>query len=417
MKPLNVSINFPKLEEIDYVLPEERIAKYPLENRHDSKILVYNKGSILDTNFQKISEALPKHCLLVFNDTKVIRARLIFHKKSGAPIEIFCLEPFEPAEYETAFSTTRSGKWKCLVGNLKKWKDEELLRHVIINKQEVRINARKIEVYPDCQIIEFVWSADNVSFADLLESAGETPIPPYLKRDSEPLDQYRYQTIYAQANGSVAAPTAGLHFTTDVIASIKEKGMQMLSITLHVGAGTFRPIYTDSINNHIMHSEHFIISRANIELLLQFKGNVIAIGTTSVRTLESIFWCGVKLLNNKEVFGRDIHIDQWEWTKFSGKYSVYDSLTALLHYMDKFQLSTLQGSTQLMIIPGYGFNLIDGMVSNFHQPKSTLLLLVSALIGKDWKKVYHHGLMNQYRFLSYGDSTLLLKPRQMGQGE
>jgi S-adenosylmethionine:tRNA ribosyltransferase-isomerase len=413
MNQIQGSITNPNINDIDYLLPEERIARYPLETRHDSKLLVYKNGSIQDIFFRDIAEWFPTNSLLVFNNTRVIRARMIFRKSTGALVEILCLEPYEPVDYERAFAKTGKGKWKCLVGNLKKWKNEILEKRIEINKHLIVIRARKLGDYRDLQIIEFEWSDERLTFSELLESAGETPIPPYLRRESEPMDHDRYQTVYAHAEGSVAAPTAGLHFTADLLKSIENKGINRLNLTLHVGAGTFRPVLTNSVQGHIMHSEHFSITKENIKSLMQFKGSIIAVGTTSVRTLESLYCCGIKLLLNKESSDRNIHISQWDWIKITERYSAADSLLAVIQYMDKVQISTLHASTQLMILPGYEFKLIDGMITNFHQPKSTLLLLVAALIGDDWKKVYDHALLNDYRFLSYGDSSLLLRPRKM----
>jgi S-adenosylmethionine:tRNA ribosyltransferase-isomerase len=401
-----------EIDKIDYNLPVDRIARYPLEVRHDSKLLVYKKGNIYDGIFRDFRTFLPKNSLLVFNNTKVISARLLFQKSTGALIEIFCLEPYDPADYELAFAKTGSGKWKCLVGNLKKWKDEILEKEIQIGGKQIYFRARKLIDNLDSQIIEFEWTDENLCFSELLESAGETPIPPYLKRATEAIDHNRYQTIYAAIEGSVAAPTAGLHFTAEVFKTLQSKGIEKLNITLHVGAGTFRPVHDNSVKNHIMHTEHFSLSKENIESLLKFEGNIIAVGTTSARTLESLYWCGVELLLKEDNDPQDMHVSQWEWTKISKRYSVSDSLNAILRHMNRAQISILKASTQLMILPGYKFNLIDGIVTNFHQPRSTLLLLIAAMTGDDWTKIYDHALSNNYRFLSYGDSSLLLKPRQ-----
>lgn len=400
------------LKVIDYFLPQEKIARYPLEKRHESKLLVYKNAEIYDRIFREIVEILPPCSMLIFNDTRVIRARLHFRKPTGALIEIFCLEPYDPADYESAFAKTGNSKWKCLVGNLNKWRNEILEKKFEFRNQTVTILARKLEDYHDWQIIEFEWNEIMLTFADLLEKAGETPIPPYLGRESEPIDHGRYQTIYAQYNGSVAAPTAGLHFTSEVINDIKAAGISMLNITLHIGAGTFKPILANSVKNHNMHSEQIILLKENIQKLLNFKGNLIAVGTTSVRTLESLYWLGIKLLLNKDIKGQELNISQWEWTKPLNDYSATDSLNAVLQYMNQTKKSSLSVTTQLMILPGYEFRLIDGMITNFHQPRSTLLMLVNAFIGDEWKTVYGHAMMNNYRFLSYGDSSLLIRPRK-----
>ena len=351
--------------------------------------------------------------MLVFNDTKVIRARLQFFKTTGAKIEIFCLEPYDPVDYESSFAKRGNVIWKCLVGNLKKWRNEILEKKIEIKNNTIIIQARKLDDYNNWQIIQFNWTDENLSFAELLEETGETPIPPYLERGSEPLDHGRYQTIYAKAAGSVAAPTAGLHFTSDVFREIEIKGISKLELTLHVGAGTFRPVLTDLIRDHIMHSEHFYITMEEIERLLQFKGQIIAVGTTSVRTLESLYWCGLNLLLSQEFGTQGIHISQWDWTKSDTKYNTSDMLYAVLDYMHKTRILFFNARTQLMILPGYTFKSVDGMITNFHQPRSTLLMLVAALIGKDWEKVYDRALKNNYRFLSYGDSSLLINPRRV----
>jgi S-adenosylmethionine:tRNA ribosyltransferase-isomerase len=401
--------------EIEYFLPEELIARYPLETRHNSRLLVYINKTIQDKTFLDLANYLPENSLLIFNDTRVVRARMHFRKSTGAIIEIFCLEPYEPADYERAFAKTGSGQWKCLVGNLRKWKHETLEKKIHANDATLSLRAKILEDFRDYQIIEFEWTNANLSFSELLEYFGETPIPPYLKREPEPMDQERYQTIYAHTDGSVAAPTAGLHFTSEVLKTLDKKSIKRLSLTLHVGAGTFRPVLTDSVNDHIMHSEYFNITREAIETLLHFNGNIIAVGTTSVRTLESLYYCGIKLLGSETYIEPAFHVSQWGWTELKGNFTSKDSLNALLGYMDRIHAGSFEASTQLMILPGYDFKMLDGMLTNFHQPKSTLLLLVSAFVGNDWKKIYDHAIKNRYRFLSYGDSSLLLKQRQQSK--
>jgi len=401
------------LDGIDYVLPEEKIAHYPLEIRHNSKLLVYREGKITDGIFRNIADFLPSQTLLVFNNTRVVRARMHFNKASGSPIEIFCLEPYEPADYERAFAATGSGKWMCMVGNLKKWKNEILEKSFEINGKAIFLRAKKLGNGRDYQIVEFIWMNEEISFSEILEHIGETPIPPYLKRETERIDIERYQTIYAKKDGSVAAPTAGLHFSPDVLQEVKSNGAEIIELTLHVGAGTFRPITANNVAEHLMHAEHFSISRDALSKLLSFHGSIIAVGTTSVRTLESLYYCGVKLASKDKINDSVIHIEQWKWKEINEKISMKESLTAILDYIDKAGLEVFQASTQIMIIPGYEFRFIDGLITNFHQPRSSLLLLVSALAGDDWKKIYEHALSSDYRFLSYGDSSLLMKNGQI----
>jgi S-adenosylmethionine:tRNA ribosyltransferase-isomerase len=333
----------------------------------------------------------------------VIQARLHFFKETGAKIEIFCLEPIEPSDYVLAFQQTESITWKCIVGNLKKWKEKDLKKIITIDNSEITLTAKKKGSEGNSQIIEFSWNNSKITFSEILENIGATPIPPYFNRESESIDKDRYQTVYSKLKGSVAAPTAGLHFTQDVLEKLQSKGVTLEEVTLHVGAGTFTPVKTETIDEHNMHTEHFVVTKKTIQNLLNSE-QIIAVGTTSVRTIESLHWLGVKLkLHNK----LDSHISQWEAYQLPD-YSKKESLEALVNHMNENNLNALHASTQIMIFPGYQFKLVDILVTNFHQPKSTLLLLIAAFIGEDWKKVYEFALENDFRFLSYGDSSILI---------
>lgn len=398
IKPQNI-----KIEDYTYDLSEHRIAKYPLDKRDESKLLIYNKGSVAKDVFKHIDQYIDPNTTWVFNNTKVIQARLHFFKETGAKIEIFCLEPIEPSDYVLAFQQTESITWKCIVGNLKKWKEKDLKKIITIDNSEITLTAKKKGSEGNSQIIEFSWNNSGVTFSEILENIGATPIPPYLNRESESIDKDRYQTVYSKLKGSVAAPTAGLHFTQDVLEKLQSKGVTLEEVTLHVGAGTFTPVKSETIDEHNMHTEHFVVTKTTIQHLLNSE-QIIAVGTTSVRTIESLHWLGVKLKLHKKL---DTHISQWEAYQLPD-YSKKDSLEALLNYMNKNNLNELNASTQIMIFPGYQFKLVDILVTNFHQPKSTLLLLIAAFIGEDWKKVYDFALENDFRFLSYGDSSILL---------
>jgi S-adenosylmethionine:tRNA ribosyltransferase-isomerase len=397
------------IDEFDYYLPEERIAKYPLEKRDHSKLLIWKDKIIFDDHFYNLSEQLPQNSLLIFNNTRVIRARLLFKKETGANIEIFILEPVLPADYAQNFQQTHSCSWNCVVGNLKKWKGGKLELPVIFGDIIVMLNAEKKDKTGNSFIIEFSWNDDQTTFSEILEAAGNIPIPPYLHRESEEVDKTRYQTIYSKIKGSVAAPTAGLHFTESTFRSLEDKGISIAELTLHVGAGTFQPVKSFQVENHEMHTEHFHVSESFIENLLIHQGPVIAIGTTSVRTLESLYWLGVKIFNNYDLSADELSVIQWEPYQTQIQISRKTALESILHFLEKNRLEQISSSTQIMIIPGYQFKMIDGMLTNFHQPKSTLLLLISAFTGNDWKTIYQHALENSYQFLSYGDSNLYLK--------
>lgn len=399
-----------RINDYDYGLPDSRIAKYPLVKRDESKLLVYKEGKITDARFSNLPEYLPDNSLMIFNNTKVIQARLHFQKITGAQIEIFCLEPHSPNDYQLNFQQTQRCSWVCLVGNLKKWKEGDLIKELVVNGEPVIFKARRIQTNGDSHIIEFEWDNTGVTFSELLEVAGELPIPPYLNRDTEEQDKETYQTIYSKIDGSVAAPTAGLHFTPEVFESLGKTGIKTTEVTLHVGAGTFRPVKTEEVKDHVMHSEFISVKRDVVEQLLNHKGKVIAVGTTSVRTLESLYYIG-ELLEKDNLPG-ELKVTQWQPYKSSTEKElpVKESLTNILTYLDKNNLTSLIAETQIIIAPGYIYKIVDGIITNFHQPKSTLLLLVSAFTsGDNWKAIYKHALDNDYRFLSYGDSSLLLK--------
>ncbi len=398
------------IEQYDYPLPEGRIARYPLAERDASKLLLYQNGRISQDVFRHIPAILPEGSLLVFNETKVIQARLKFRKESGARIEIFCLEPVNPVtDFQMAFQMKEKVAWKCFVGNSKKWKEGRLKMDMIINESAITLEAQRLEHGDEYQLIEFKWS-NECSFGEILESAGHTPIPPYLKRESELSDKERYQTLYAKYEGSVAAPTAGLHFTERVIRDYKRKGIEEARLNLHVGAGTFKPVVHCDVHNHVMHHERIMITRKHLKKILKHMPcKVVAVGTTSVRTMESLYWHGIKVLEGMDI-KEDISIDQWEpyLKEMNEMPDPRKVLGNLLDRMGSSSVDVLQGSTQLMILPGYTYRIVSGLITNFHQPRSTLLLLVSAFIGQDWRKVYDYALKNDFRFLSYGDSCLFL---------
>ena len=394
------------IEAYDYPLPEDRIAKYPLAERDASKLLVLKDNVISESQFKHVGEYLPKDALLVFNETKVIRARLQFHKTTGSRIEVFCLEPEQ--DYQMAFSACSPVRWKCLVGNAKRWKEGKLSMELSVKGEKVTLFAERLAHNDQYSEIEFSWLPENLSFAAVLEAAGEIPLPPYLHRDAEPDDRDRYQTVFARYDGSVAAPTAGLHFTQPLIAELRDEGFGFDEVTLHVGAGTFRPVATETIGEHAMHSETIIVRKSLIENLIQHFGKpVIPVGTTSTRTLESLYWIGVMLKEQGDAL-RPLHVEQWFPYETHAPLSATEALQGILAYLDKHGLTRLEASTALMIAPSYKMRIITGLITNFHQPKSTLLLLVSALIDERWKDCYRFALDHGFRFLSYGDSCLFL---------
>jgi S-adenosylmethionine:tRNA ribosyltransferase-isomerase len=393
-----------------YNLPDDKIAKYPLAERDQSKLLVWKNGQILDEQFKKLPEYLPANCLLVFNNTKVIRARLHFMKETGAKIEIFCLDPVDPADYQIAFQTTQSCVWKCMIGNQKKWKGDRLRKIIRIDETDIELCAEQTDPENNKSLIKFSWNNPEFEFSRIIEHAGSLPIPPYLNRETEQSDLERYQTVYSKIKGSVAAPTAGLHFTQKVFSHLEQDGHQLAELTLHVGAGTFQPVKSETISGHEMHSEHFYIHRDFLNQLLKHSGKNIAVGTTSVRTLESLYWLGIQAIKNPDMDCNDLKISQWEGYQESGEpLQAKEALSGLIGLLDRNQTDFLSASTQIIIAPGYQFRIVDGLITNFHQPQSTLLLLISAYLGDEWRKIYDHALANDYRFLSYGDSNLYLK--------
>ena len=398
------------ISDYNYSLPTERIARYPLEQRDHSKLLVYNKGHISHHIFKDIAQFLPEDSLLIYNNTKVIQARLHFRKATGARIEVFCLEPHCPADYQQNFDQRNECEWQCLIGNSKKWKEGALRLELDINGTTVTLQATKHGETETSVIIRFSWNG-GFSFAEILEAAGELPIPPYLNRDTEESDKETYQTVYSKIDGSVAAPTAGLHFTDDVFKTIDARHIERDEVTLHVGAGTFRPVKSAEIQGHEMHSEYICVTRHNIERLLAHQGHCTAVGTTSVRTLESLFYIGLKILQNPDIKEKDLHIDQWlpyDTADQCTDINSTDALQAILRWMDTNGCNALHTTTQIIIAPGYKYHIVERIITNFHMPQSTLLLLVSAFVGDDWKRIYSYALDNDFRFLSYGDSSILI---------
>lgn len=394
------------IADFDYPLPDDRIAKFPLERRDQSKLLVYRGGNIEESRFDHVPDLLPPDTLLIFNNTKVIHARLFFRKPTGSTIEVFCLEPFQ---MPVALSFEQRGHctWNCFIGNNKKWKEGSLSRQLDIHGQSVTLTATRRKAVGNAWIVDFDWDG-GLSFAELIDQVGVIPLPPYLHREAVSSDNERYQTVYALHQGSVAAPTAGLHFSPEVFEALCQKGIATDFITLHVGAGTFKPVSTPTIGEHEMHVEKIEISRSNIECILNHLGHtVISVGTTTVRTIESVYWFGVKLSRNSKLDA--MHVMQWDpYELESLSVSTERAYKNVLQWMDEQGIEQLEGDTQLMIAPGYRYHVISGLITNFHQPKSTLLLLVSALVGDAWKECYRYALDHEFRFLSYGDSCLFL---------
>ena len=395
-----------RIADYDYPLPEERIAKFPMEQRDHSKLLCLKDGAISEHHFYDLPTLLPKDTLLVFNDTKVIHARLFFQKETGAVIEVFCLEPHNMAVSQ-AFEQHEQCSWVCFIGNNKKWKSGPLTLEFSISNSQFSIQATRREAVGNAWIVDFNWTGE-LSFAEVIDAAGVIPLPPYLNRKAEESDSIRYQTVYAHHEGSVAAPTAGLHFSPEVFQSLKAKGIETEYITLHVGAGTFKPVSTDTIGEHEMHVEPVHITADNLRRIIAHQGKpLIAVGTTTVRTLESLYWFGVQLQANPQL--ERMHINQWDPYILDTSLPYTDAYANILRWMENQNTDYLDGETQLMIAPGYRYRIINGLVTNFHQPQSTLLLLVSALIGEQWKACYRYALDHEFRFLSYGDSCLFLK--------
>ncbi len=394
------------INHFNYELADERIAKFPLENRSSSKLLVYDNGSIAEERFSSIADNLPAGATLVFNNTRVVRARIVMHKASGARIEVFCLEPHNPADYERAFAMRSESEWSCIVGNLKKWKEGEVGIDFEYKGEAHTLRAEITERGTREHIVKFRWSAD-CSFGELLEQLGRIPIPPYLNRESEEIDNTRYQTVYARYEGSVAAPTAGLHFTPELIDQMCERGFSFEEVTLHVGAGTFLPVKSEDAAEHPMHTEHFTVTRRTVEHLLANCRSIVAVGTTSVRTLESLTALAWRIRTAGTPDTERV-VGQWELYDIPAEFKGEEVLTTLRDYMQREGLEQLKAATQIMITPlGYRFRIVRYIVTNFHQPKSTLLLLVSAYVGEDWRRIYDYALEHDFRFLSYGDSSLL----------
>lgn len=397
-----------RIEEFNYPLPDERIAKFPLTKRDESKLLVYRNGKINEAVFKQLSDYLPQGSMLVYNNTRVIQARMLFQKETGAQIEVFCLEPVIPHDYALVFQQTESCSWLCLVGNLKKWKEGALHKTIRMGDKEVVLSAERIKTTGDSHLVRFSWNNPQVTFAELLDAAGILPIPPYLHRETRESDLQTYQTVYSKIKGSVAAPTAGLHFTPEVLAGLDAKGFTREEVTLHVGAGTFKPVKSEVIGDHEMHTEFISVRRSAIENIRTNLGRIIAVGTTSVRTLESLYYMGRTLVNNPDATSEELVVTQWTPYHDTEEVTAHEALTALLDYLDRNQTDTLLSATQIMIAPGYEFKIVKGIITNFHQPKSTLLLLISAFVNGNWKTIYNYALDNDFRFLSYGDSSLLL---------
>jgi S-adenosylmethionine:tRNA ribosyltransferase-isomerase len=417
-----------KISDYNYDLPDERIAKFPIAQRDHSKLLVYKHGEVSDDVFHHLPTYLPQGALMIFNNTKVIQARLHFRKETGALIEVFLMEPAEPTDYELMFQTTGHCSWLCMIGNLKKWKEGSLKRDFEIKGNKLTLSAtmrRGDTLGSEAQEmvakgggtnywVDFDWDNDKVSFAEILEAVGELPIPPYLNRKTEESDKTTYQTVYSKIKGSVAAPTAGLHFTDAVLKDLDAHGIDREEVTLHVGAGTFKPVKSLEIEGHQMHTEYIVVHRRSLEKLIKHECRVIAVGTTSVRTIESLYYMGVHLLKHPEANEEELHVKQWDPYELSEDGNLVDGITpmqaiqAIIDYLDRNGLDALHSSTQIIIAPGYQYKIVKMLVTNFHQPQSTLLLLVSAFLKGDWKKVYDYALSHDFRFLSYGDSSLLI---------
>ena len=397
----NISIN-----DFTYLLPDERIARYPLEKRDESKLLVYQNQQIADLKFNEISSILDENALLISNETKVIAARLLFQTSSGANIEVFCLEPYSPAEINQSLQSNTSVQWMCMIGNSKKWKPEESLTMAC---NEFNLIVKKVVPQQNGWVISFEWDQSSKTFADILSQAGHIPLPPYLNRTDEESDKVRYQTIFAKHEGSVAAPTAGLHFSNEVVDDLATKNIHFATVTLHVGAGTFLPVKSDTLEGHHMHEEIFMVTLDSLHKIRNNNGQRIVVGTTSLRTIESLYWTAVQLQENATLNLSDCHVTQWMPYEKTQTMTANEALDLLIHHAEKNNLVQISGKTSLLIAPGYDIKMVDGIITNFHQPNSTLLLLISAMVGDDWQKIYAHALQNNYRFLSFGDSSLLMK--------
>ena len=397
-----------RISEYNYPLPDERIAKFPLPARDQSKLLIYRHGVVSEDIFTSLPDQLPTGSLMIFNNTKVIQARLHFRKETGALIEVFCLEPIAPNDYALNFQQTEHAAWLCMIGNLKKWKDDPLHKEMTVKGKEITLTAKRGECHGTSHWVDFSWNNPDITFADILEVFGELPIPPYLNRETEESDKETYQTVYSKIKGSVAAPTAGLHFTPRVLDALTEKGVELDELTLHVGAGTFKPVKSEEIEGHEMHTEYISVNRSTIKRLIDHDACAIAVGTTSVRTLESLYHIGVTLANNPNATEEELHVRQWQPYETNNDVQPVVALQKILGYLDRNGLDTLHTSTQIIIAPGYEYKIVKAMVTNFHQPQSTLLLLVSAFVKGNWRSIYDYALSHDFRFLSYGDSSLLI---------
>ena len=397
-----------KISEFNYPLPDERIAKFPLAQRDKSKLLVYRQGEVSEDTFTSLPQYLEAGEMMVFNNTKVIQARMHFRKETGALIEIFCLEPIAPNDYALSFQETHQCSWLCMIGNLKKWKEGTLKRTIEVKGQSITLSATRGECRGTSHWITFEWNNDAITFAEVLEAVGELPIPPYLNRETQESDKETYQTVYSKIKGSVAAPTAGLHFTENVLKALDERGIDREELTLHVGAGTFKPVKSEEIEGHEMHTEYISVNKRTIEKLIAHGGKTVAVGTTSVRTLESLYYIGVLLSQHPDANQEELHIKQWMPYEALPALTSTESLQHILDYLNRNQMEALHTSTQIIIAPGYEYKIVKKIVTNFHQPQSTLLLLVSAFVKGDWKKIYNYALEHDFRFLSYGDSSILI---------
>ena len=398
-----------QISQFHYHLPEEKIARYPLPQRDASRLLLYNGDGIRSERFSHLPDLLPEGSLLLFNNTKVIHARLLFRKETGAHIEIFCLTPSAPADYAVSFQQRSFCSWSCMIGNAKRWKEEPLQMEIAVKEGVVLLKAEKMATAEKEEVVRFSWDNDGYTFSELLELAGELPIPPYLNRPTEEKDEETYQTVYSRIEGSVAAPTAGLHFTPAVMERLRGKGLRTAEVTLHVGAGTFKPVKTEQIAEHDMHTEFISVQRETIEALLHNRGKLIVVGTTSLRTGESLYYIGRKLQHNPAAAPHELTVQQWEPYDGTEEITPREALQNILTYLEQRGEERLMAATQIIIVPGYRFHYPDAILTNFHQPQSTLLLLISAFVGEAWRMIYDYALNNNFRFLSYGDSSLLWK--------
>ncbi len=405
MHPKDLSIT-----DFTYPLPQEKIALYPVHPRDSSKLLIYDKQAISEDIYRNLDRHLPQHAVLVFNDTRVIKSRIHFPKKTGALIEIFCLEPYgDFTDYETQFQRTGTALWKCMIGKAGKWKEKQLSKSLIIAGRDVALTAELVKKLPDAYVVRLSWLPKEITFGEVIQAAGATPLPPYIKRKLSKQDEKDYQTIYSINRGSVAAPTAGLHFTDEMMAGFYKKAIPALFTTLHVGAGTFKPVKSGTMEGHVMHSERMNISLDFLQDLFQkLDGKIISVGTTATRTLESIYWMGNKILNGKKIREEELRVSQWEAYDEQKCHSARDAVAALIEWIRQSAQTHLMIETGIIIAPGYDFKIVKGLISNFHQPRSTLLLLVAALVGESWEEIYDYALTHDFRFLSYGDGCLLL---------